>query len=134
MLVRGEWFMKALSELDIKSKKVIIFDLDGTTIDSIGMWNLTDYTMIKRYGGGEVPLEVIQADRDYFLHKQLSLLSGILFVVEVKAFIKFPEPKAKRIIANRSKIFLAALLIFILLLTFIALCICFIDYSLVFSF
>ena len=60
--------MKALSELDIESKKVIIFDLDGTTIDSIGMWNLTDYTMIKRYGGGEVPLKVIQDDRDYFLH------------------------------------------------------------------
>lgn len=32
----------------IKNKKVIIFDLDGTLIDSIGIWNLIDRELIKR--------------------------------------------------------------------------------------
>lgn len=34
--------MKKLSELNLKDKKYIIFDLDGTLIDSIGVWNRTD--------------------------------------------------------------------------------------------
>ena len=34
--------MKSLNELDLTKKKYIIFDMDGTLIDSIGMWNNTD--------------------------------------------------------------------------------------------
>ena len=30
-----------------KNKKVIIFDMDGTLIDSIGIWNITDEILIK---------------------------------------------------------------------------------------
>ena len=29
-----------------KNKKVIIFDMDVTLIDSVGMWNKTDETLI----------------------------------------------------------------------------------------
>ena len=39
--------MKTIDKLDIESKKYIIFDLDGTLIDSIGIWNITDYKLIK---------------------------------------------------------------------------------------
>ena len=36
----------------IKGKKVIIFDLDGTLIDSIGIWNEIDKELIKTIGNG----------------------------------------------------------------------------------
>ena len=39
--------MKALKELNIKNKKNIIFDMDGTLIDSIGVWNRTDQILIQ---------------------------------------------------------------------------------------
>lgn len=32
-----------------KNKKVIIFDMDGTLIDSMGIWNKTDEDLIKRF-------------------------------------------------------------------------------------
>ncbi len=60
--------MKKLEELDLHRKKYIIFDLDGTLIDSIGMWNLTDYCLIKRFSGIEVPEEEVQNGRDEYLH------------------------------------------------------------------
>lgn len=34
----------------LKNKKVIIFDLDGTLIDSIGIWNEIDIELIKKVG------------------------------------------------------------------------------------
>lgn len=34
-----------------KDKKVIIFDLDGTLIDSLGVWNATDEQLIKELSG-----------------------------------------------------------------------------------
>lgn len=33
--------MKELNKLNLTDKKYIIFDMDGTLIDSIGVWNLT---------------------------------------------------------------------------------------------
>ena len=38
----------------LKSKKVIIFDLDGTLLDSMGIWNSIDEELIKRIGNGEI--------------------------------------------------------------------------------
>jgi len=64
--------MKNLSELKLKDKKYIIFDMDGTLIDSIGIWNLTDQKIISQYGGIDVQLDKIQRDRDSFLHNNLS--------------------------------------------------------------
>ena len=62
--------MKSLGELNLKDKKVIIFDLDGTLIDSIGVWNMTDQKLIRLYSkdGRIVSQEQIQADRNEFLH------------------------------------------------------------------
>lgn len=38
----------------LKSKKVIIFDLDGTLIDSVGIWNEIDETLIKIISSVEI--------------------------------------------------------------------------------
>ena len=64
--------MKRLEELKLKDKKIIIFDLDGTLIDSIGVWNMTDQKLIYDYSGINVDLECVQADRDYFLNNNPS--------------------------------------------------------------
>lgn len=64
--------MKNLDELSIKDKSVIIFDLDGTLIDSIGVWNMTDQKLISNYSNNMVDLEYIQRDRDYFLNNNPS--------------------------------------------------------------
>lgn len=59
--------MKDLKELNLKSKRIVIFDLDGTLIDSIGIWNLTDQKLIFKYSNKLVDLETIQIDRNNFL-------------------------------------------------------------------
>lgn len=60
--------MKKLDELKLKNKKYIIFDMDGTLIDSIGVWNRTDQKLIEEYGGISIDLDVIQKQRDEFLN------------------------------------------------------------------
>ena len=60
--------MKDLNELNIKDKKIIIFDLDGTLIDSIGVWNMADKKIIYDYSGIDIDMEYIQSDRDNFLN------------------------------------------------------------------
>jgi len=47
----------------LKNKKVVIFDLDGTLIDSIGIWNDIDIDLIKAISGIE-PKEDIAKQRD----------------------------------------------------------------------
>ena len=64
--------MKSLNELNLKEKKYIIFDMDGTLIDSIGVWNTTDQKFIKKYSGIDVDLDFIQIDRDNFIHSNQS--------------------------------------------------------------
>ena len=50
-----------------KTKKVIIFDLDGTLIDSIGIWNIVDRELIKYISNNNiVDLNIIQKIRDNF--------------------------------------------------------------------
>lgn len=60
--------MKELNELKLNEKKYIIFDMDGTLIDSIGIWNSTDQKLIEKYAGVTIDLDFIQAERDGFLH------------------------------------------------------------------
>lgn len=38
----------------LKNKKVVIFDMDGTLIDSIGIWNAIDEELIKTIGDGTI--------------------------------------------------------------------------------
>ncbi len=60
--------MKSINQLDLKKKKYIIFDMDGTLIDSIGVWNRTDQKLIEEYGNQTIGLDEIQIERDKFLH------------------------------------------------------------------
>ncbi len=64
--------MKNINELNIGNKKVIIFDMDGTLIDSIGVWNRTDQLLIQKYSGVSIDLNIIQKDRDEFLNNNQS--------------------------------------------------------------
>lgn len=47
-----------------KNKKVIIFDLDGTLIDSVGIWNEIDINLIKTIGNGKIDDVDIGNQRD----------------------------------------------------------------------
>ena len=60
--------MKNLNNLKLKEKKYIIFDMDGTLIDSIGLWNVTDQKLIEEYAGITIDLNTVQLERDSFLH------------------------------------------------------------------
>lgn len=62
--------MKDLKDLDLKQKKYIIFDMDGTLIDSIGMWNMIDVELLRIFGCQKVvDKENLQQEKDDFLSK-----------------------------------------------------------------
>ena len=48
----------------LENKKVIIFDLDGTLIDSVGIWNEIDRRLIAEVGTKSVGDEDIGKQRD----------------------------------------------------------------------
>ena len=64
--------MKSLKELDLSDKKYVIFDMDGTLIDSIGIWNEADFRIVNRFAGLQVDLEILQRNRDSFLETHSS--------------------------------------------------------------
>ena len=47
-----------------KNKKAVIFDMDGTLIDSVGLWNEIDQVLIEQLGRVRIDLDVIQKQRD----------------------------------------------------------------------
>lgn len=53
----------------LENKKVIIFDLDGTLIDSIGIWSEIDKKLIEIIGGKENDIMKIAEERDIALKK-----------------------------------------------------------------
>ena len=55
-----------------KNKKVIIFDMDGTLIDSIGVWNEIDRELIEKIGTVELDEVDIGKQRDTQLAKAKS--------------------------------------------------------------
>lgn len=52
----------------LTGKKIIIFDMDGTLIDSVGVWNEVDRRFITALGGDATNVDV-QAQRDTMLRK-----------------------------------------------------------------
>src|SRR5690606_11803947 len=59
-----------------QGKKLICFDLDGTLIDSVGIWNQVDATLIQQLSNIEVDLNIIQQQRD----------------IQLKIFRQSPDP------------------------------------------
>ena len=64
--------MLKLDELDLTKYKYIIFDMDGTLVDSIGIYNLLDYKMIEKIAKKKVPIEIINTNRNNFFKENTS--------------------------------------------------------------
>lgn len=58
--------MEKLNEIVIRNKEVIIFDLDGTLIDTLDIWNKVDYLTLKKYNI-KISASKIQNIRDNYL-------------------------------------------------------------------
>ncbi len=55
-----------------KGKKAVIFDMDGTLIDSVGIWNQVDMEILSRYGrkgAADLTEKQVQQQRDELLRK-----------------------------------------------------------------
>lgn len=94
--------MRDLNELKLKDKKYIIFDMDGTLIDSVGVWNRTDQILIERYGGKIIDLDIIQNDREEFLRSNQSsiiYLEYCRYLIE-KYCLSITDPQALLDIRN----------------------------------
>ncbi len=76
--------MKQISN-EILDKKCFIFDIDGTLVDSMEMWNLVDQAAIFNSSGQMVEAEEIKALRDSVLYAQNNIEGNIyeLFYAEV---------------------------------------------------
>lgn len=48
----------------LDNKKIIIFDLDGTLIDSINVWNQVDMELVRRISGINITFDEIKSLRD----------------------------------------------------------------------
>lgn len=48
----------------LKNKKVLMFDVDGTLIESVGVWNQVDQELIRRLGGTAPGEHALQLQRD----------------------------------------------------------------------
>jgi len=59
--------MKSISQLNLSQKELIIFDLDGTLMDSVGVWNDIDQQLIQHFCGRLIDLDEIQRVRDAFV-------------------------------------------------------------------
>ena len=71
----------------LKNKEVIIFDLDGTLIDSVNILNEIYSTLVKNFSGKVVSANQIQNDWDEFVHtnsKKGDLSSGFLVFLNKK--------------------------------------------------
>ena len=93
--------MQDLDTLNIKNKKYIIFDMDGTLIDSIGVWNNTDQKLIEKFGDTTIDLGTIQLERDSFLHDNQD---GNIYVAYCEYLIKkysFSNKNAEQLLNAR---------------------------------
>ncbi|MFR1519077.1 MAG: HAD family hydrolase [Clostridia bacterium] len=53
----------------LQNKKIVIFDMDGTLIDSVGIWNQVDEKLLTALHAPLLPVEELQSRRDKLLRK-----------------------------------------------------------------
>ncbi len=78
--------MKQISE-DIMKKKYFIFDIDGTLVDSMVMWNLIDQKVLYDNFGITVAAEDIKSFRDSILYDDRNV-SGDIYAIYYDEFVK----------------------------------------------
>ncbi len=83
--------MKQITK-DLLNKKYFIFDIDGTLIDSMGMWNLVDQMVILNQTGVEVPLMDIKIFRDSVLYDNQNMQGDIYQIYYAEAIKQFGVP------------------------------------------
>lgn len=93
--------MKSINQLNLENKKYIIFDMDGTLIDSIGIWNRTDQKLIEEYGNISVDLDDIQTERDAFLHSNQDSDIYLAYCEYLISKYKFNIRDAKKLLQIR---------------------------------
>ena len=86
----------------LENKKVIIFDLDGTLIDSIGIWNEIDKKLIEKIGGKEDNEVFIGRDLAHTRSHSEAVASEI--DMEIKTIVDDCYKKAKKIILDHEKV------------------------------
>lgn len=53
----------------LEGKKIVIFDLDGTLLDTVGIWNQVDEKLIRTIGDGSIDEVNITKQRDEQLRR-----------------------------------------------------------------
>lgn len=98
-----------------KGKKVIIFDMDGTLIDSVGIWNQVDMEILGRYGcngAADLTEKQVQQQRDELLRKHkgaeqpykeyyMDLKAKYDFTISAEDAIKARYDLAQKMLAER---------------------------------
>ncbi|WP_216935448.1 MULTISPECIES: HAD family phosphatase [unclassified Acinetobacter] len=89
-----------------QGKKLVCFDLDGTLIDSVGIWNQVDATLIQELANIDVDLSQVQRHRDVqlkvFKHMPDPYLEYCAYLKELYGFeLNKEEVKARRYAISR---------------------------------
>jgi len=81
-----------------KNKKVIVFDLDGTLVDSVNMFNEIYAVLIKKIAGKVIDVNQIQEDWDAFAHQNIpgDLYDNFLIYLDKKYSSKLHDLESLR--------------------------------------
>lgn len=81
----------------LKNKKFAFFDMDGTLIDSVGIWNQIDQKLIEKLANKTIDETTVQNDRDTQLknsmHNQI-LIYVIANISRINIQLKFQLRKS----------------------------------------
>lgn len=65
----------------LKNKKFAFFDMDGTLIDSVGIWNQIDQKLIEKLANKTIDETTVQNDRDTQLKKFNAQPNILIYVI-----------------------------------------------------